>query len=217
MDYAAARFNMVEGQLRTNKITDEGVLDAMRGLPREEFVPTQNRHLAYIDEDLEIANDRFLMEPMIAARLVQISQVQEKDTVLVIGAGYMAAVAGCLAGTVFAVESNKELAETTGKTLTDLAMDNVVVLDGSLNDGLAKQGPYNVILFDGSVEQVPTEIVDQLAEGGRLAVVLAEAGADKTGVAHLFVKLNGVVSSKSIFDANVQPLPGFAKEKGFIF
>ncbi|MTI08394.1 protein-L-isoaspartate O-methyltransferase family protein [Curvivirga aplysinae] len=217
MDYAAARFNMVEGQLRTNKITDEGVLEAMRGLPREEFVPTQNRHLAYIDEDLEIANDRFLMEPMIAARLIQLTQIQEKDTVLVVGAGYMAAVAGCMAETVFAVESDKELAESTGKTLTDLAMDNVVVLDGALTDGLAKQGPYNVILFDGSVEEVPAEILAQLAEGGRLAVVLADSASETNGIAHLYVKANGVASSKAIFDANVQPLPGFAKEKGFVF
>lgn len=216
MDYAAARQNMVETQLRTNKVTDIGVLDAMRELPRESFLPTQSRHLAYIDEDVAIANDRYLMEPMIVARLAQAAQLQKTDTVLVIGAGYLAAVAGSIAKTVFAIESDKDLAESTGKTLTDLEMDNVVVLDGSLNNGCADQGPFNVILFDGAVEEVPESILAQLADGGRLVCVIdrPEGG---TGDAQMFVKSNAGVAGTSLFDANIQTLPGFAKEKGFVF
>ena len=216
MDYAVARQNMVEGQLRTNKVTDEGVLNAMRDLPRENFLPSQNRYLAYMDEDVAIANDRFLMEPMIVARLTQAVQIQENDTVLVIGVGYLAAIAGRMAKTVFAIESDKELAESAGKTLTDLAMDNVVVLDGALNNGCSAQGPFNVILFDGSVEEVPEAILSQLADGGRLAAVI-ESTEGSTGDARLFVKSGSAVSDKSLFDANIQPLPGFAKEKGFVF
>ena len=216
MDFAAARTNMVEAQLRTNKVTDEGVLDAMRTLPREDFVPAQSRHLAYIDEDVALGNNRFLMEPMIVARLVQAAQLQEGDSVLVVGAGYMAAVAGKISTSVFAIEEDKDLSASTSKTLTDLAMDHVVVLDGDLTKGCADQGPYTVILFDGSIEEVPAAIADQLVEGGRMAAVISKDDG-KTGDARIFVKNAGHLSYRSLFDANIQPLPGFAKEKGFVF
>lgn len=217
MDFAIARRNMVESQLRTNKVTDEDLLSAMRELPRELFVPAQNRSLAYIDEDIPVINSRFMMEPMVLARLFQTLQVQQQDSVLVVGSGtgYSAAVASRLAASVFALESDATLLSQANQILTDMAIDNVVAVDGALSEGYASQAPYNVILVDGAVETLPQALLDQLAEGGRLAaVVIDEEGI---GRAMLYWKQRGIISHRPLFDANVKLLPGFEKKKGFVF
>ena len=216
MDFALARQNMVECQLRTNKVTDEQVLDAMRDLPREVFVPSAKSTLAYIDEDVQLSGDRYMMEPMALARMLQAVQVNKDESVLVVGAatGYMAAVAGKLGGPVFALESNSDLAAEASKALTDFALDNVIVVEGDLEKGCPDQAPFDVILFQGSVEVVPDEILAQLNEGGRLAAVRVENGL---GRAVLYWKQNGALSDRELFDANVKPLPGFVRPKGFKF
>lgn len=217
MDFAVARRNMVECQLRTNKITDARLLSAMQDLPREEFVPAAVKTLAYIDEDVQIAEGRFIMEPMVVARIVQEAKVQAADSVLVVGAGsgYLAAVAGKMAASVFALEEDADLAQQATGILTGMAMDNVVVVEGAAAAGVADQAPFNVILFDGAVDEVPAALFDQLAEGGRLVSVIQQS--ERIGVATYFEKRNGVVSRRAVFDANVQPLPGFQKEKAFVF
>ncbi|RED51021.1 protein-L-isoaspartate O-methyltransferase family protein [Aestuariispira insulae] len=217
MDFAVARRNMVECQLRTNKVTDERLLSAVSELPREAFVPSSKNSLAYIDEDLEVSKGRYLMEPMAMARLIQAVQISENDSVLVIGAatGYMSAVAGKLGGPVFALESQEDLAADASRALTDLALDNVVVVDGVLNAGCPAHAPFDVILFQGAVEEIPTAILDQLNEGGRMGAVIGTEGS--VGRASLFWKQNGVVSDRVLFDANIKNLPGFEKPKGFEF
>ena len=217
MDFAVARRNMVECQLRTNKVTDERLLSAMSELPREAFVPSSKNTLAYIDEDIEVAKGRYLMEPMALARLMQAVQIGEKESVLVIGAatGYMSAVAGKLGGPVFSLESDKELATDAGKALTEYALDNVIVVEGDLKDGYPKEAPFDVILFQGAVEEVPASIFDQLSEGGRLGVIVGAAG--QVGRATLYWKQHAVVSDRVLFDANIKNLPGFEKPKGFEF
>ena len=112
MSFAAARNNMVESQLRPNRVTDENVLAAFGSVPRELFVPESMRGIAYVDEDLEIAPRRWLMEPMVLARLVQAAEIRPGDIALAVGcgAGYCCAILAQLANTVVAVESDHELA-----------------------------------------------------------------------------------------------------------
>ncbi len=217
MDFATVRQNMVESQIRTNKVTDIRVLDAMRDIPRESFVPAGLRDIAYIDEEIEIAKGRFLMEPMILARLMQTSMIEATDSVLVIGSstGYMAAIASKLASSVFAVESDEELANRAEGLLNEMAMDNVIVHKGPLALGCAKQGPFNVILIDGAVDEVPKEILDQLAETGRLLAVINQN--ERVGVATIFKKFNGHISQTNLFDAQVEDLAEFKKKPAFVF
>ena len=209
MDFATARQKMVESQLRTNKVTDEGVLEAMREIPRESFVPMLLRDIAYIDEDIEIAAGRYIMEPMIVGRMMQASQIDENDSILIIGSatGYMAAVAGKLASTVFAVESDADLAEQSESLLTEMAMDNIIVQKGPLKAGCAKQGPFDVILIDGAVDGVPDEVIKQLADGGRLLAVIKQNSL--VGVMTLFKNQKDHVSKTPLFDANVKSLNEF--------
>lgn len=217
MDFALARRNMVESQLRTNKVTAPEVLDALHSIPRERFMPTSRRAHAYVDEHVEIAKDRWMMPPMPMARLIHDAWPQAQDNALVVGAGmgYSAAVLGRLCRSVFALESDADLVKAMGEALTELAQDNVVAVEGPLNQGYAKEGPYNVIILGGAVDEVPDSLIDQLAEGGRLMAIVN--GDDGIGRAVLYGKRNGVTTPRTLFDATVKSLPGFQKTASFVF
>jgi protein-L-isoaspartate(D-aspartate) O-methyltransferase len=216
-DFAKARSNMIDSQLRTNKVTDAGVLEAFAAVPRERFLPEARAGVAYIDEDLEVAPGRYLMEPMVLARLLQAAQIEANDMVLDVGCttGYSSAVLARLADTVVALESDPALCDRANETLQDLGIDNAVVVAGQLTAGYEKQGPYNVILLGGAVAELPEAILSQVAEGGRLVTVMASQA--HTGQAVLVRRNAGQVSRRVLFDAAVRQLPGFAEAPGFVF
>ncbi len=216
MDYAIARQHMVDSQVRTNRVTDERLIEAIRSLPRERFVPERARARAYVDDDVEIAPGRYLMEPMVTARLIQAAEAKADDMALVVGAGtgYAAALLARLAHTVVALESEQALAQRASAVFGELAIDNAVVVEGALNAGCARHAPYNVIYLDGAVEQVPSALTSQLAEGGRMVGVLLDRGV---GRATLWIKTGAAVSRRVLFDANVAPLPGFAAPARCVF
>ena len=216
MDYAAARLNMVECQIRTNRVIDQALLDAFASLPRERFVPPPYRGRAYVDEDVPLGGGRCLMEPMVLGRLLQVAAIEPGDVVLDVGCatGYSAAVMARLASSVVALESDKALAAQATQTLAELGVHNVSVVEGRLTEGCPIQAPYNVILIDGAVELVPPAILDQLAEGGRLVTVLGQ-GAPRR--ATLMERIGGTVSGRPLFEAAVAPLPGFSRDPGFVF
>lgn len=216
-DFAARRQNMVESQIRTNKVTHPALIAAMEEVPREQFVPKAKQGVAYVDEDIAIAPGRALMEPMVLARLLQAAEIRPSDVVLDIGCGtgYSAAVLGRMANTVVALESNPELARQAIDLLTMLAIDNVAVVEGGLPEGYPKQAPYDAIVLEGMVPGIPDDISHQLADGGRLvAVVSDEQGI---GRAALYTRRGGAMSHRQIFDAAVVPLPGFEVEPEFVF
>ena len=217
-DFALARRNMVEGQLRPNRVNEASLLAALGELPRERFLPDGLRSVAYADDDVPLGNGRFMMEPMVLARLIQVLQPQagDKAMVLAAGLGYGAAILARLVQSVVAVEADVGLAEGARQVLRDLGVTGVQQVVGEAEQGAAAAGPYDIILIEGAVHEVPKAIADQLAEGGRLATVVADpSGA--LGVAHLFVKQGGVVSGRPLFDAGTPPVPGFARPARFTF
>ncbi|MCW8861832.1 MAG: protein-L-isoaspartate O-methyltransferase [Rhodospirillales bacterium] len=217
MDFATARHNMVEGQIRPNHVTDPLVIDALAGLARESFVPGQMRGVAYMDEAVPLGGDRFLMEPPLLARLVQELSLSPDNAALVIGCatGYSAAVLARLVNSVVAVESDSTFVENATATLGEMGIDNAVVVEGALADGYPGHAPYDAIFFDGSVAEVPEKIISQLSDGGRLvAVVQGEKGFGKACLWH---NSNGIVSRRTLFDAGSPSLPGFAVGVGFVF
>jgi protein-L-isoaspartate(D-aspartate) O-methyltransferase len=218
IDFATARRNMVDCQLRTNEVTDPLVIAAMAALPRESFVPKARQGIAYVDEDLPLLPGRWLMEPRVLARLVQTLELSPGDTVLDIGcgSGYDAALLGRLAGSVVAVECDVDLAAQATVMLSRLAADNVVVVTGPLEAGCPPQAPYDAILVGGAVAQVPEEIFRQLAPHGRLAAVVRESPA-APGRAWLFVNEGGRASGRPVFDCSTPYLPGFAPVATFSF
>ncbi len=217
MDFASARRNMVDCQILPNRVTDERVIAIMGDLPRETFVPKPKRGVAYVDEALPLGEDRFIMEPMVIARMMQALNLQTSDIALSIGcgSGYAVAALAGIVNTVVAVESNTGMAQRASRALSDLEIDNVVVVEGALIEGYAKQAPYDVIFFDGAVSDVPSAILDQLADDGR-AVAIVE-GAGGVGHCRVFVRTSGHVSSRELFDAGTPILPGFSAKPGFSF
>jgi protein-L-isoaspartate(D-aspartate) O-methyltransferase len=210
MDFAAARRAMVDSQLRPQAVTDPVVVAAMASVPREEFVPAEARAIAYIDRVVPIAPGRGLSPPASVGRMLVELAPRAGERALVVGAGsgYSAAVLAELGCEVVAVESDLALAAQLG-TLT-----GVTLVQGPLEQGAAEQGPFDLILIDGQIEDLPETLVQQLKAGGRLAACLVEGGVPRlmggTRTAHGF-------GLKSFADSGMAPLPGFEKPRVFTF
>lgn len=216
MNFAAARHNMVESQLRTNKVTDAALLDAFDTIPRELFVPVPLRSVAYVDEDLPIGNGRHLIEPLVLARLIQLAEVRRTDTVLDLacGTGYSTAILSRLAASVVGVERDTGLGKLARETLASLGIENAAIIEGDPERGCARQGPFDVILINGMIEVLPPVLNDQLVEGGRIVAVERRDGV---GRAVLRRRSDGVVAGRVAFEAAVPLLPGFAAPPQFVF
>ena len=222
VDFEQARRAMVDGQVRTSDVTDLGLLAAMLEIPREAFVPQAQAALAYLDRDVVIADAtttgpaRYLMKPMVLARLIQAADPSPQDTVLVIGAGtgYAAAVMSELAGKVVALEENDSLFQQARSNLTSPGSHNVTVIQGHLAAGVPDLGPYDVILIDGGAEVVPNLLCGQLSSRGRLVAVVRSG---PFGKAKLFQPVEGKCSGRELFDANAPVLPGFGLAPAFVF
>jgi len=216
MDFGAARRNMIDSQLRTNRIVDEGLLAVMADVPRERFVPEKLQGIAYVDEDLAIGGGRYIMEPLVLAAMIQGAVIRPADVVLDIasGTGYAAAVLARLAGTVFVQENDATLAARAGELYSEMAPDNVVPVECPLAEGCAEHAPFDVILIEGAVERIPDAILDQLGVGGRLVAVVLENGIGRITVVR---NSDGHFSQRAIRDANTPPLTAFRRPSEFVF
>jgi len=212
-----ARIHMIESQLRPNRVVDDRLLRAFAGIRRELFVPEHLRQVAYIDEDLPLGGGRYLMEPRVAARLLQAAEIKPTDTALVVGAGtgYEAAVIAVLTRHVVALEEDPDLARRARAALVEHAIAAVNVVEAPLREGYRTRAPYDVILFGGAVAEVPTDIPLQLAEGGRLLAVVRPGNA--VGRATLTTRTGGVLARRAIFDAASPILPSFLPKPAFVF
>ncbi len=217
MDFAAARANMVDCQLRPNKVKEARLLHAFESVPRELFVPETQRSIAYVDEDLQVGSGRYLIEPMVLARLLQAAEITPEDLVLEIGgaSGYGTAVLSHLGATIVSLESHKDMAATAAEAQAEVGIDNVLMVEGPLDQGYGKQAPYNVIVINGAVGEIPEGITDQLAEGGRLVTVIREDAGP--GQAVLVQRRGANFSSRVLFDAATPLLPEFERTPGFVF
>ena len=217
MDFAAARLNMVESQLRPNRVVEEGLVSAFLAIPRERFVPAPLHDAAYSDDDLPIGGGRTLLEPMILGRLLAAAEIGPSDKVLDIGcgSGYGAAIMARLAGQVVGLEENSDLAAQARARLAELGVLHVTIVEGRLTDGHKPGAPYDAIVIEGAVAAVPDAIAGQLAEGGRLLAVVKVGGGVGRGM--LMSRVDGVLSRRPLFDAACPILPGFAAAPRFVF
>jgi protein-L-isoaspartate(D-aspartate) O-methyltransferase len=218
MDYAAARHAMVESQIRTNRVADPTIVAALSEIPRELFVPAPLRSVAYVDEAIPLGHGRVLMEPLALARLLQAANIQPTDVVLDIGCGfgYSSAVLARLAATVVAVEEVPDFAREANRLLSELSVLNACVLESPLIAGCPKQAPYDVIVIEGGVEDVPEALIAQLGEGGRLVCILLGAGGG-FGKGTVFSRIGGTTVRQTIFDAGTPVLAGFRRVPSFVF
>jgi protein-L-isoaspartate(D-aspartate) O-methyltransferase len=217
-DFATLRRHMVDGQVRPADVTDIRILTAMLAIPRERFVPAKAQALAYLDQDLGLeaagAAARRLMKPMVLSKLIQALGIESTDRVLIIGAatGYSAAIIARMAAEVVALEQDAGLAEIAKSALADDR--NAQVITGTLADGYATAAPYDAILVEGAVEELPEAFCAQLKEGGLLACV---QGTSPASSAMLYCRSGDELGGRRIFDAAASLLPGFAKPRVFAF
>lgn len=217
MDFAAARYNMVENQIRANGVSDLPVIRALMDTPREVFLPKAMRGFAYLDEDVPISPSRFLIEPLVLARLLQSAEIRPSDVVLAIGdaTGWASAVLSKLASTVVSLECEADLASRASTLLSELGCDNVAVVRGALNEGYPAQAPYDVIVFIGAVAEVPVTVGRQLADHGRLVAVVN--GCAGIGRVVRVVRARDTFGRRMFFDAATPYLPGLSPKAGFRF
>lgn len=216
---ALFRHNMVDRQLRANRVSNQQILKAMNTVVREDFVPESLRYLAYADDDLALGQGRYLVEPVVLGRLVQAADPSYRDKVLYVGCltGYGPAVLSQLTGRVVGLESNLGFV-ADAKRLTLDKFKNIAIVGGDLCNGCAEQAPFDIIFFEGSVNSIPQKLFDQLGNGGRLiAVIGGTEGGGAMGVATLFIKIDNVITQRALFDCAVPVLPGFSQKPAFIF
>ena len=232
VDFRAVRRAMVDGQVRTSDVTNLDLIDAMLDIPREAFVPERLAAFAYLDLDLALPTSdgvaRYLLKPVVTAKLIQAADIGVKDRVLVVGSatGYSAAVVSRLAAAVVALEQDPGLADMAQTVLRRLGFVTVAPVTGRLVGGWAGAAPYDVILVEGGAETIPDALFAQLSEGGRLVAVVyggqGEAQMDgqvegKVGKAKLFRSVRGEVGGRPLFDSTAPLLPGFGKAPAFVF
>jgi protein-L-isoaspartate(D-aspartate) O-methyltransferase len=205
--FAAARTHMVDSQIRPNKVNDPRILGCMRRLKRERFLPAALSALAYSDEDVPLGHGRYLMEPMVLARLVQMAAIADGERVLVVGAGvgYGAAVVAACGPRVTALEEDPALLAIAGPALTETA-PGVNLVSGKLVSGWPSGAPYDVILIEGAVRDIPAALATQLRiGGGRLVGVLC--GPGRTNQAILAEATTAGLRAQPMFDCGTPPLP----------
>jgi protein-L-isoaspartate(D-aspartate) O-methyltransferase len=209
VDLEAARTAMIDSQVRPNDVTDRRLISAMAAVPREIFVPAARVASAYADMMVETGPGRWLLAARDFSKLLNSCAIRETDRVLDIapGTGYSAAVISKLTASVVALEQDEAMAAAVRQNVP-----GVEVVAGPLKAGLAAKGPFDVIFVNGAVEEVPQAWLDQLAEGGRLAVAFAEGGVRR---ARLYTRSGGKTAWRTPFDTAIPIIPGFEKAAEF--
>jgi len=218
MDFARARRFMVDGQLRPNQVQDSRILSAFGDLAREAFIPSDLAPRAYTDTDVPLPGGRFLMQPMVMARLFQLAELRRGDRTLLLGAGcgYGAAVLAAMGANVTALENDTKLLGLAQAGLTRcLPEASVRLLREDPAHPPAGLGPFDVIIIEGGVAAIPRPIETLLAEGGRLVALVTAGGppARATLVRHI----GGSFTPRTAFEAHAAPLPAFQLKHSFAF
>lgn len=213
-NFAARRTMMVDTQVRPNDVTKFPIIEAMLSVPREAFVPAQRREAAYVGGNIEIGGGRVLLEARTLAKMLDALDIQPTDLVLDIGCGlgYSSAVIARMAEAVVAIESEEGLASQAQARLSAESVDNVAVIEAPLGEGSAKHGPYDAIVIEGAVEELPAAIEAQLKEGGRIACLFMDGAL---GVCRIGHKIDGALTWRYAFNASAPVLPGFSRRAVF--
>ncbi|WP_432449165.1 protein-L-isoaspartate O-methyltransferase family protein [Aliiroseovarius marinus] len=214
-DFATRRTMMVDTQVRPSDVTKFPIIDAMLSVPREDYVPDSKREAAYMGENVDLGGGRVVLEPRTLAKMLDAIDIQSDEVVLDLGCGlgYSAAILSRMADFVVAVEEDEAMAGEAQTALSEHGADNVAVIAGPLTEGNAKNGPYDAIMIQGAVEEVPTTLTDQLKDGGRITCIFADG---KLGTVRVGYKIDNEMVWRHAFAAGAPLIPGFEAPRGFV-
>lgn len=212
--YKAMRDHMIDSQLRTSDVNDLTILAAIANVPREEYVPDDRKSTSYMDRAIPLGEGRSLNPPLTIGRIITAAQVRKTDKILLIGAttGYTADILSHLGGEIIALEESSGFAAIAREKLA--GQNNVTVVEAPLNMGAAEHGPYDIILIDGAVEEVPADIVRQLAPDGHCIAAIVDRGVTRLCRG---TRVGDQLSLAPFADMEAVPLPDFDKAKMFSF
>ncbi|MEP0565164.1 MAG: methyltransferase domain-containing protein, partial [Paracoccaceae bacterium] len=181
---------------------------------REDFVPADKRDAAYADAHIDLGDGRVVMDPRTLAKMLEAADIQPDELVLDVGAGlgYSSALAGRLGEAVIALEEDEDRVSAASGLLAEAGIDNAAAVHGTLSEGAAKHGPYDVILLQGAVEHMPEALTDQLKDGGRIAAIFAEGAL---GVMRVGYRIDGAMTWRFAFNAGAPVIPGFEARRAF--
>jgi len=209
-NFAAQRQRMVERQLKARDIKDERVLAAMTKVPREEFVPADERGEAYEDGPLPIGHGQTISQPYIVAFMTEQLRLKPSDRVLEIGtgSGYQAAILAELVSEIYSVEIVEPLARAAEATLQRLGYKNVHVKIGDGYKGWPEKAPFDAIIVTCAPDKVPQPLTDQLKDGGRMVIPVGERFAQEL---YLLEKKNGQLKESVTLPVRFVPMLREAK------
>lgn len=213
------RIKMVDNQLRPFDVFQYDVISAFLNVPRDVFIPENQRVLAYSDAEIEVVcgdDVRRMIRPMHLARMIQSAKLTPDSVVLDLGCltGYSSAILSKLCGSVVAIETSEALVARASDALADANIDNVAVLCGPLAKGYPSEGPFDAIILGGSVDEIPAALVAQLRED---AVIIGVTGTGGAGRAVSVHRDGDSPTTVPLFNCAAPPLPGFDKEPVFAF
>lgn len=218
-DFERARKNMVDCQIRTAGVVDPWIIESFETMPREMFVPEKLSDVSYTDENIDIGQGRFLLEPMVHAKLLQAARITDEDIVLDIGvgAGYSSAILSPKVTTIVALENNKRQMDKATRLWEKLDLCNIALIESDLCNGEPKHAPYSLIFINGAVAEVPQTILDQLDINGRLLTIIKKSNQNVGSATMYYKSDSGSVSSTPLFDAGIPYLQGFEPKMAFQF
>jgi protein-L-isoaspartate(D-aspartate) O-methyltransferase len=218
-DFEKMRSNMVKGQLLPNEVMNSRLLRAFLEIPREIFVTQQDQGLAYSDTNLKIAPDRYLLKPLILGKLLQAAELEPTFKVLDIGAatGYVSALLSYSVRSVIAVEEELTLFDILTKNVDRFNTYSIVPMRRALNLGAEEEAPFDIIIIEGAVEQIPQELFNQLKKGGKLLTLEVKDTQGLTQAVR-YQKMEHEVAKRPLFECEAYPLKAFAQHnRGFQF
>ena len=216
MDIEQARFNMIEQQIRPWDVLDFKILDILKNVPREQFVPDTHTKLAFADIQIPLAHGEVMMEPKVEARLVQELNLTSNDKVLEVGtgSGYVTALLASLAKHVVSIDIHKDLSNQAAEKLSKVGISNITLESGDAIKGWPSTGGFDAILLTGSVAKIPNEFIEALKDGGRLVAIVGEHPVMEA----ISIKKTGdSIERISLFDTMLPPLVGARQQKSFVF
>ncbi len=213
-DFAERRRMMVDTQVRPSDVTKYPIIEALLAVAREDFVPDAQREAAYADQNMDLGDNRTLIEVRTLAKMLDALDIQSDELVLDVGCGlgYSTAVAARMAQMVIGVEQDEFMSTDAQSQLAEAGADNAIVHVGALTEGAAEHGPYDVIMVQGGVEVLPDSLLDQLKDGGRIAVIFMSGALGEVKVGY---KRGDQISWRFEFNAGAPVMPGFERAAAF--
>ena len=216
MNNEALNKNMVDGQIKPINGMTERIVTTFYALDRNNFMPLELKNQSYMEMNLNIEEGRVIPKPDLIAKIVLNINLKDNENVLILGSstGYLAAILSYHAQTVIVVEENKKLLEASEKSIKENNINIVVFFNNEIAKGCLEQSPFNAIIIEGAVEEVPKNIVDQLESGGRMIAIISDNGAC---TAKMYKKRGQSISTSKLFNCSIPVLNSFKMKNSFSF